>query len=138
MAQSYAPFTATPVPGLPPQDHVPQTARVSGDWTRLGRFIAAERRRQKLTVATLADLAALGARTIQSIEAGSRDNYRPATLMDLERALGWPDGTVAAVLGGGEPERAADAQWQRLAVLWPRLTARQQRALLAFVEEYLP
>jgi transcriptional regulator with XRE-family HTH domain len=107
------------------------------DWTRLGRVVAAERARQGLTIDGLARHTGLGVRTLQSIESGSRAGYRHTTLSRLEDALGWQPGSVAAVLAGGDPTRDRDPQLERLAALWPALTPRQQRALVAFVEEIL-
>jgi hypothetical protein len=64
-------------------------------------------------------------------------NARPVTLTRLEDILGWQPGSVQAVLAGREPKRTRDPQLERLAVLWPALTVRQRRALVAFVEEIL-
>jgi transcriptional regulator with XRE-family HTH domain len=118
----------------------PQTSPVAEgaqDWTRLGRVVAVERARQRFTVEALALHSGLGMRTLQSIESGSRTGYRHTTLSRLEAALGWQPGSVAAVLAGGDPTRDRDPQLERLAALWPSLTPRQQRALVAFVEEIL-
>lgn len=106
-------------------------------WVRLGRLVAAERARRGLTVRELAQLGGIGVRTLQRIEAGRAANARPVTLTRLEDILGWQTGSAQAVLDGGEPKRTRDPQLERLAVLWPALTPRQRRALVAFVEEIL-
>lgn len=108
------------------------------DWPRLGRWVAAERARRGLTTRGLAEQAGVSERTLQRIEAGRPGSYRQVTLSLIEAALGWWPSSVQSVLHGGEPDRSRDPLLERLAALWPSLTARQQRALVAFVEEITP
>jgi transcriptional regulator with XRE-family HTH domain len=71
-------------------------------------LLAAEVRKRRLalgisTVKELAELAGFTVKTGSSIENARQDAYRPQTLAQLERALGWAPGSAQAVLDGGEP-----------------------------------
>lgn len=93
----FEPTSTTPV--------VNGTAHLRADnWQRLGRLLRAERQRQALSRENLAAKAKVSARSIQSAESGRvPKSRRPFTLDAIERALGWPFGTVDHVLGGGDP-----------------------------------
>lgn len=68
---------------------------------RLGRTIRAERTAQRLSQRALADRAGVAPLTVLYAEKGRPAKLR--TLLAIERALGWEDGTAEAVLAGASP-----------------------------------
>ncbi|MFD2839361.1 helix-turn-helix domain-containing protein [Populibacterium corticicola] len=73
------------------------------DWKRLGQEIV--RRRIAcgyLTAKDLAEAVGVTPRVIGDLENGRRTNYGPATLVNLEKALGWGSQSLYALLGGGQ------------------------------------
>lgn len=61
------------------------------------------------TVKELAERAGFTVKTGSSIENARQSAYRPQTLAQLDRALGWAQGSAQAVLDGGEPTVSASA-----------------------------
>lgn len=83
-------------------------------WARLGQFLLRARRTRRLSQAELADLAGVSTASVQSAEAGTVPKSRmPYTLPAIATALGWPPGTVEAVLDGGD---SPDAGWRDISV----------------------
>lgn len=73
-------------------------------WARLARAIREARGHHGWTQAELADRAAVSLAAVGAAEKATVPERRmPPTLAKLGRALGWPPGTVEAVLDGGEP-----------------------------------
>lgn len=110
------------------------------DWARLGEHVEAERRRREWTQEDLARAADVGVSTVQSVERGNRQ--KPQILPThrvIARVLGWDDGSVEAVLAGGDPTYAAEfgpssqptgVLEESAAALLDDLTARVKGALL--------
>jgi len=73
-------------------------------WARLGQALANARKALGLTQRELADQAGVSFNSVQNAEAGQPPKARmPQSLYPIAKALGWPDGTVDAVLEGGAP-----------------------------------
>lgn len=73
-------------------------------WARLGQAIAQARRAQGLSQGDLADRANVSIGSVQSAEAGNVPKARmPYTVPAIAKAVGWPPGSVEAVLDGAEP-----------------------------------
>lgn len=87
------------------------------DWTRLGRLI--RQRRKALGMRSQVDLAVasgIGRSTIQKLEWGTASPERK-TMRMVEEALRWQEGSVTAVLAGGDPTptaQDADAETERI------------------------
>lgn len=84
--------------------------RMKRDWERLGRVAADTRRALRLTQKQLAAKLGVGRGTIQAIERGEEFVKVTQTMRGLERAFGWADGSIEAVLDGGEPTPLKDQQ----------------------------
>ena len=68
-------------------------------WTRLGDRVAAARVAAGFrTREAFAAHAGISSRTLGDVERGRRESYDPATLAAIEHALGWPSGSVDAML----------------------------------------
>lgn len=73
-------------------------------WARLGQAIASARRAQGLSQGDLADRANVSIGSVQSAEGGTVPKARmPYTVPAIAKAVGWPHGSVEAVLDGAEP-----------------------------------
>jgi transcriptional regulator with XRE-family HTH domain len=72
------------------------------DLRRLARAVFAERDAQKASQRVMAQRADVSPLTWISVEK-AKAPPRPTTLAAVDRGLGWPEGTAAAVLGGAEP-----------------------------------
>lgn len=57
------------------------------------------------------------------------------SLAAVEAALGWRDGSVAAVLKGGRPRPEVDDDMAAIHEAWPLLKARDRAAVRALVEQ---
>jgi transcriptional regulator with XRE-family HTH domain len=78
--------------------------RSPDDWKRLGVRIRAERESQRLSRRELSEVTGVSETTIQSAEEGRVPKGRwPQSLTAIERALGWAQGSVEAILDGNEP-----------------------------------
>ena len=85
-------------------EHGPMNVYTQEDWKRLGLVITEARiRRGFSTAKELAEAVTVTPRVIGDLENGRRDNYSAATMINLERVLGWESGSVYMVLGGGQP-----------------------------------
>lgn len=73
------------------------------DWQRLAAMAARRRAQLDLTQIEVAQRGPLSLDRVQAIEGAKRSNYRLGTLLALERALEWKQGSVDAILAGGEP-----------------------------------
>lgn len=78
------------------------------DWARLGQTMAAARRRAGLSQVDVADAIGVSRTPIQAIERGHTSG-RPfarvtGTMRSYARLLGWAEGSIEAVLDGGEPK----------------------------------
>lgn len=65
---------------------------------RLAAAVRERRRARKLTINALAAAAEAGPNTIRSIEGAGDRRPQRGTLLKLDRALGWPDGTAIGIL----------------------------------------
>jgi hypothetical protein len=86
-------------------------------WRRLGEEV--KRRRGFLGFKSRREFAAatdFPAKTLSDLEQAKRTTFTPDTLARLEAALRWEPGSVQAVLAGGDPKPALDAQLADLAV----------------------
>lgn len=73
-------------------------------WARLGQHIAQARRAQGLSQGEVALRANVSIGSVQSAEAGTVPKARmPYTVPAIAKAVGWPHGSVEAVLEGAEP-----------------------------------
>jgi hypothetical protein len=74
-------------------------------WMRLGRLLT--RRRKELGYRTRPAFIQAKhlphGRIVSDLENGVRSNYDPSTLIEYELAYEWAEGSIAAVLAGGEP-----------------------------------
>ncbi|CAG6392728.1 helix-turn-helix domain-containing protein [Streptomyces cocklensis] len=75
-------------------------------WARVGTALRAARKAQELTQAELAARADVSAGTIRAIERGQEFQKVTPTLRAVEAAIGWAEGSVQAILDGGEPTPA--------------------------------
>lgn len=73
------------------------------DWERLGRYVLDRRRELGLTQPELQAAGGPGAATIRLIEGAKATSYSGRKLRDLEAALEWRQGSINAILNGGEP-----------------------------------
>lgn len=73
------------------------------DWARLAERVKDARDRHNQNRDQLAEAAGISARLLGDIERAVRDNYDRRSLNRLERALGWKQGSIDAILDGGEP-----------------------------------
>jgi hypothetical protein len=78
-------------------------------WERVGHAVLT--RRVELGYRTrqaFSEMAGLTIKTLGEIERGDRQSYDPATLVQVERCLSWPQGTIVALLSAavknGDPE----------------------------------
>jgi transcriptional regulator with XRE-family HTH domain len=78
------------------EDHDPDQQ----DWSYLGRLVRERRTELGLTQAEVQSAGGPSPATLYLIEAGRRGSYRPQVLRRLERALGWPAGSVRRALAG--------------------------------------
>lgn len=109
------------------------------DWRRLGHHVAARRGMLGWTARDLADASECGVRTIEYLEAGSKQGgYLWTTLGRIEHALGWTDGDFERILEGREPRCVeTDPGLDRVQTLWPRLTPAQRDGVVAFIDSLL-
>lgn len=82
----------------------PQGSNEPTGWKRVGFAVKKRRlevglRRQR----DLADKVGVDVRVINDIETGRRETYSIGTILQLERNLGWDDGSIEAIRAGGEP-----------------------------------
>lgn len=98
----------------------------------LAARVTRERARLGWSQPELARRAQRSARTIRLVEAGGR--VSDETLEQIEAALRWAPGSIAAVLAGGEPTPDLDADLARIVAAWPTLDARGRAVLVAVLE----
>ncbi len=72
-------------------------------WRRLSELIRSQRGRLGWTQAELAQRAGVSTKSVATAESGNPPTRTPPTLNRVARALGWADGSIDAVLAGGEP-----------------------------------
>ncbi|MFE6785125.1 helix-turn-helix domain-containing protein [Streptomyces sp. NPDC057680] len=83
------------------------------DWTRLGKALRDARRAAavSLTQEEMAEEIGVGRSVIQLIEAGNKYKKPTASMRTYAARVGWADGSIEAVLAGGEPTlKAAPAR----------------------------
>jgi transcriptional regulator with XRE-family HTH domain len=82
------------------------------DWGRLAAAIAEARRARGWNQENLAKAAGVGRSTVQNLEGAGGYQYKrlPSSSAQIERALGWPEGTMAAILNGGEAPAPQEAE----------------------------
>lgn len=75
------------------------------DWTRLGKALGDARKSPAiaLTQEQMADEIGVGRSVIQLIEAGNRYKKPTPSVRAYAARVGWADGSIEAVLAGGEP-----------------------------------
>lgn len=79
---------------------------MDGNWKLLADYAARRRAELGLSQVEAAQRGPLSLDRLQSIEGAKRTSYRLGTLLALERALGWAEGSVERILAGGEPRAA--------------------------------
>ncbi|MER7734162.1 helix-turn-helix transcriptional regulator [Streptomyces erythrochromogenes] len=79
------------------------------DWARLGKALQAARRASGVTQEQLADELGVGRSAVQLIERGKEFSKPSQTQRAFARRVGWADGSIEAVLAGGEPTVEAAA-----------------------------
>lgn len=84
------------------------------DWDRLGTALQAARQglTPKLKQEELAAELGVGRSVIQLIESGHVYKKPTPTIRNFARRVGWTDGSVERVLGGGEPEIEGEVPMQ--------------------------
>lgn len=83
-------------------------------WARLGQELKNARTARGLSQAEVAELAGVSTASVQTAEAGTVPKARmPYTLPRIAKALGWPTGSVDAVLDGAP---APDSGWRDVPV----------------------
>lgn len=70
---------------------------------RLGRLVAARRKKLRMSVETAAKRAKINRLTWRSIEAGEVRDRRDTTFPGVEEALEWEGGSVDRIMNGGTP-----------------------------------
>jgi transcriptional regulator with XRE-family HTH domain len=79
------------------------------DWVRLGKALQAARKASGVTQEKLADELGVGRSAVQLIERGKEFNKPSQTQRAFARRVGWVEGSIEAVLAGGEPTLAPSA-----------------------------
>jgi transcriptional regulator with XRE-family HTH domain len=69
----------------------------------IGQALEARRTELGWTQRDLSHQSGVSLTTISAIERGARDNFQTVTLNALDRALGWPHGTLEAIQRGEQP-----------------------------------
>lgn len=78
--------------------------RDASAWIRLGRALRQAREHRGWTQEDLAERSGVSRKSIQSAEGGTQPRARtPQSIPRIAAALGWPMGSIDAVLDGGEP-----------------------------------
>lgn len=77
-------------------------------WFRLGRALAAARNAAGLTQKEVAVAIKASRQPVQAIERGAEFEKITGTMRSYARLVGWADGSIEAVLDGGEPTLQAD------------------------------
>ncbi|ONI48675.1 MULTISPECIES: helix-turn-helix domain-containing protein [unclassified Streptomyces] len=87
-------------------------------WARLGQKLKQARLARGLKQSDIATEADVSLASVQSAEAGTVPKSRmPITLPPIAAALGWKQGSVDAVLDGGEPDlEPSDSEWRTVPV----------------------
>ncbi|MFD8949396.1 helix-turn-helix domain-containing protein [Streptomyces xanthophaeus] len=73
------------------------------DWVRLGKALQAARKASGVTQEGLADELGVGRSAVQLIERGKEFSKPSQTQRAFARRVGWAEGSIEAVLAGGEP-----------------------------------
>ena len=104
-----------------------------GPWQRLAELVRLRREDRRLSQRQLGTAAGTTDRLISDIERAARENYEPATLRAVARALGWTPGSIEGVLDGGEPAEAG-AEEPSMAERMDRMEAALDRFSTALSE----
>lgn len=88
------------------------------DWRGLANAVQARRKALRLPL-DLVDRGGPSEMTMRKIERGESTTVRPKTKVQLEHALGWPDGIVDRILAGNATEEELSA----IVLTSPRVTA---------------
>lgn len=75
------------------------------DWARLGAALKAAREARGIHQVPMGERIGVGRSTVQNIERGSVKKVTP-TIRAYAREVGWTDGSIDAVLAGGDPTLA--------------------------------
>jgi transcriptional regulator with XRE-family HTH domain len=78
-------------------------------WERLGAAVKKARKERRITQPRLGELVGVSRTVIQNIESGRAYAKVTGSLRDLEVALGWKRGSIEAILDGGDPIPAGEA-----------------------------
>lgn len=78
------------------------------DWGRLGSLLRADRTAQGLTQDDIGARIGVHRNTVRAIDSGTGTRVT-TSIRAYARELGWADGSIEAVLAGGEPVRPAPA-----------------------------
>lgn len=77
------------------------------DWARLGSALRAAREDLGLGQTEVADRIGVSRNALRNTEVGKISRVTP-TVREYARIVGWTEGSIDAVLGGGEPTREPD------------------------------
>jgi transcriptional regulator with XRE-family HTH domain len=77
-----------------------------GPWLRLAELVRLRREERHLSQRQLGADAGTTDRLISDIERAVRENYEPATLRAVARALGWTPDSIDLIKTGGDPVEA--------------------------------
>ncbi|MEO3851723.1 helix-turn-helix transcriptional regulator [Streptomyces sp. B8F3] len=72
-------------------------------WRRLSETVRAHRTRKNWSQQELARRAGVSTKSVVTIESGKAPTRMPPTLPRIAETLGWADGSIEAVLDGGDP-----------------------------------
>lgn len=100
---------------------VVETPNDADGWVRVGRAIQARRVDLRLSEDALAVRAGVATNTIRSLIAGRTRTPKPVKVAQIEDALGWTRGSIAAVHAGYAPTMIVDME--RVDVGDPNVTA---------------
>jgi hypothetical protein len=110
------------------------------DWQRLAKYAARRRAELSLTQIEVAQRGPLSLDRVQAIEGAKSSRYRLGTLVALERALDWTEGSVERILAGGEPNvvHHASAHLRAESRMEARLDPPTKAAVEAFLARPVP
>lgn len=75
----------------------------TGDWRRLAQYVFERRHALGLSQDDVRARGGPSTATLRHIEGALRTSYKPYVISGLERALGWEQGSIRAILSGSEP-----------------------------------
>ncbi|WP_214108879.1 GIY-YIG nuclease family protein [Acrocarpospora catenulata] len=80
-------------------------------WKHFGEVLRSARETARRTQKSVAADARVAPAEYRALERGESTSYKRELLLGVEYALGWREGSIEAVLGGGEPTPLTEAEW---------------------------